>query len=369
MSGGHCPTSGVGVLVAAAAIALALVVTPLQDTTVAGEEIGVGAAAPTLSLSGPGEVDLFGQRLPTTLDFAGPVRPRLTLAHITLDRQLASMFNPAHGALPVRVAIGQALAAAWTRYFVWEACITGAAALLLTGALCGWARFPVRKTLVLLAVGLALAEVADLGGIMVTAYTAPARLAQVGSLTGLVGQAPLPTVAKLSGPEKDKVQAVVLGDSTAAALGNPLVAHASAADHACRRSSEAYAADLAAVNNWDVLNLACSGGTIGAGILGPQQAGGITVPAQLAAGPAGHQCDAGHREHRGQRRGLVRPGRAVRGREILRRQRVGRLLPAAPEHVRLAVLPAARTAGHAAVAPTGADQPVLQPVRHHPRAA
>jgi hypothetical protein len=35
---------GVGVLVAAAAIALALVVTPLQDTTVAGEEIGVGAA-------------------------------------------------------------------------------------------------------------------------------------------------------------------------------------------------------------------------------------------------------------------------------------------------------------------------------------
>jgi lysophospholipase L1-like esterase len=273
---------GVGVLVAAAAIALALVITPLQDTTVAGEEIGVGAAAPTLSLSGPGEVDLFGQRLPTTLDFAGPVRPRLTLAHITLDRQLASMFDPARGALPARVAIGQALAAAWTRYFVWEACITGAAALLLTGALCGWARFPVRKTLVLLAVGLALAEVADLGGIMITAYSAPARLAQVGSLTGLVGQAPLPTVAKLSGPEKDKVQAVVLGDSTAAALGNPLVAQADAADHACRRSSEAYAADLAAVNNWDVLNLACSGATIQAGILGPQQAGGITVPAQLA---------------------------------------------------------------------------------------
>jgi lysophospholipase L1-like esterase len=273
---------GVGLLVAAAAIALALVVTPLQDTTVAGEEIGVGAAAPTLSLSGPGEVDLFGQRLPTTLDFAGPVRPRLALAHITLDRQLASMFDPAHGALPARVAIGQALAAAWTRYFVWEACITGAAALLLTGALCGWARFRLRKTLVLLAMGLALAEVADLGGIMVTAYTAPARLALVGSLTGLVGQAPLPTVAKLSGPEKDKVQAVVLGDSTAAALGNPLVAHATAQDHACRRSVDAYAADLASVNDWDVVNLACSGATIQDGILGPQQAGSATVPAQLA---------------------------------------------------------------------------------------
>ncbi|HWG12834.1 MAG TPA: SGNH/GDSL hydrolase family protein [Streptosporangiaceae bacterium] len=273
---------GVGLLVAAASIALALVITPLQDTTVAGEEIGVGAAAPTLSLSGPGEVDLFGQRLPTTLQFAGPVRPRLTLSHITLDRQLASMFEPAHGTAPARVAIGNALAAAWTRYFVWEAAITGACALLLAGALCGWARFRWRKTLVLLGIGLVLAEAADLGGIMVTAYTAPARLAQAGSLTGLVGQAPLPTVARLSGPERSKVQAVVLGDSTAAGLGNPLAAHASAQDRACRRSSDAYAADLAAVNDWDVLNLACSGATIPDGILGPQQAHRQTMPAQLA---------------------------------------------------------------------------------------
>jgi lysophospholipase L1-like esterase len=273
---------GAGVLVAAAAIALALVVTPLQVTTIAGEEIGVGAAAPTLSWSGPGEVDLFGQRLPTTLDFAGPVRPRLALTHITLDRQLASMFDPGHGAPPASVAIGHALASAWIHYFAWEAAITGAAALLLTGALCGWARFPWRKTLALLAAALVLAEAANLGGIMFTAYTAPSRLEQVGSLTGLVGQAQLPAVAKLTGPERDKVQAVVLGDSTAAALGNPLVAHATAPDRACRRSSDAYAADLAAVNNWDVLNLACSGATIQDGILGPQQAGSTTVPAQLA---------------------------------------------------------------------------------------
>jgi lysophospholipase L1-like esterase len=274
---------GVGVLVAAASIALALVVTPLQETTVAGEQIGVGAAAPTLSLSGPGEVDLFGQKLPTTLNFAGPVRPRLALSHITLDRQLASMFNPAHGAVPVRVAIGDALATAWTRYFLWEIAVTGGCALLLAGALCGWARFPWRKTLALLGLGLVLAEGADLGGIMVTAYTAPSRLEQVGSLTGLVGQAPLPTVAGLTGPARTRVQAVVLGDSTAAGLGNPLVAHPSQQDHACRRSSDAYAADLAAVNDWDVLNLACSGATISGGILGPQQAHQQTIPAQLAA--------------------------------------------------------------------------------------
>ena len=229
---------GAGLLVAAAAIALALVVTPTQDVTVAGEEIGVGAAAPSLSFSGPGEVNLFGQRLPTTLQFAGPVRPSLTLTHITLDEQLASMFRPGqHGQAPARAAIGHALASAWTTYFGWEICITGAAALLLAGALCGWARFPLRRTVAALAAALAVAEAANLGGIMVTAYTAPARLAQVGSLTGLVGQARLPTVQSATGPAQTKVQAVVMGDSTAAALGNPLIAHASTLDRACRRSA------------------------------------------------------------------------------------------------------------------------------------
>ena len=273
---------GAGLLVAAASIALALVVTPAQDVTVAGEEIGVGAAAPALSVSGPGEVDLFGQRLPTTLQFAGPVRPRLTLTHITLDEQLASMFRPGHGQVPGRAAIGHALASAWTTYFAWEAAATGACALLLAGALCGWARISFRRTLALLAAGLALAEAANLGGIMVTAYTAPARLAQVNSLTGLVGQAPLPTVQNANGPPQTKVQAVVMGDSTAAGLGNPLVAHPSPVSRACRRSADAYAADLAAANNWNVLNLACSGATIAGGLLGPQQAGNVTAPAQLA---------------------------------------------------------------------------------------
>lgn len=180
---------GAGILVAAAAIALALLVTPTQDVTVAGEEIGVGTAAPALSFSGPGEVNLFGQRLPTILQFAGPVRPSLTLTHITLDEQLASMFRPGgHGLVPGRAAIGHALASAWTTYFEWEIGITGAVALLLTGALCGWARFSLRRTLAVLAAALALAEAANAGGIMVTAYTAPARLAP-GRLAHRAGRA------------------------------------------------------------------------------------------------------------------------------------------------------------------------------------
>ena len=60
------------ILLAGAAIAVALQVTPMQTVTVAGQVIQVGASAPGLGLSGPGEVDLFGQSLPTDLRFAGP---------------------------------------------------------------------------------------------------------------------------------------------------------------------------------------------------------------------------------------------------------------------------------------------------------
>jgi hypothetical protein len=78
------------------------------------------------------------------------------------------------------------------------------------------------------------------------------------------------------------VQAVVMGDSTAAALGNPSPPDASALDKACGRSSESYAADLAAVNNWNVLNLACSGATVQNGLLGVQVLGnGQVAPSQL----------------------------------------------------------------------------------------
>ena len=62
------------VVVACGAIAVALQVTPTQTVTVAGQVIQVGATAPNLSLSGPGEIDLFGQSLPTNIRFAGPVQ-------------------------------------------------------------------------------------------------------------------------------------------------------------------------------------------------------------------------------------------------------------------------------------------------------
>src|SRR5260370_4101713 len=78
------------VVLAGAAIAAALLVTPLQTVTVAGQVIQVGASAPSLSWSGPGEIDLFGQSLPTDLRFTGPVRPRVQLAPTSIHCDLTT---------------------------------------------------------------------------------------------------------------------------------------------------------------------------------------------------------------------------------------------------------------------------------------
>jgi lysophospholipase L1-like esterase len=269
------------VLISAAAIAVALQVTPLQTVKVAGQVIQVGASAPSLSWSGPGEVDLFGQRLPTGLKFAGPVRPRLQLSEITINSELTTFIQ---GARPpgVERILGARLAEGWKRYFTWETAITGAGVLTLAGAVAGWRRMPHRTTIKLLAAALVLAEAVNLGAIMITAYSAPALLRQVRSLNGLVGnETRLPRIHP-TGPPLPGVQVVVLGDSTAAGAGLASLPGSSAAARACGRSADSYAADLSAANDWKVLNLACDGATISHGLLGPQTHYGHRLPPQLA---------------------------------------------------------------------------------------
>ena len=144
--------AGLAVLVAAAAIAVALLVTPMQTVTVAGQVIQVGASAPDLSPSGPGQVDLFGQSLPTDLRFTGPVRPRLQLSQITINSELTTFVEGARRGGAERM-LGARLADGWKRYFAWETAVTGAGALLLTGAVAGWRRLPRPAMLKLLAAG------------------------------------------------------------------------------------------------------------------------------------------------------------------------------------------------------------------------
>jgi lysophospholipase L1-like esterase len=267
--------------VAAASIALALRLTPGQSVSALGQTVTVGAAPPTLSTSGPGQVVLFGQPVSTGVDFIGPVRPRLVLTDISINEQVGQLLTPGSQAEKAD-ALGNALASGWKRYFAWEIAVAGLAAMLLLGAIAGWRRYGWRKTLVTLVGGLLFVEVVNLSAIMVTAFTAPGILRRAHSLSQLVGRTEQAPIEAAAGPPLGRFQAVVIGDSTAAGLGGPSVAHATPDDLACQRSSNAFAAVLARVNDWTVENLACSGATIERGILGPQSEGGRTLPAQLA---------------------------------------------------------------------------------------
>jgi lysophospholipase L1-like esterase len=267
------------VVVACGAIAVALQVSPMQTVAVAGQVIQVGATAPSLSLSGPGEIDLFGQSLPTNIQFTGPVRPRLQLSQISINSELTTFVEGTNQAGAERI-LGARLADGWKRYFAWETAITGVGMLILVGALAGWRRVPYRTTVKLLAAGLLIAEALNVGAIMVTTYTAPALLRQVHSLSALVGsQTRLPRIDPPGRPLR-RVQAVVIGDSTAAGAGLALAPGATA--RACGRSADSYASDLSSVNGWKVLNLACDSATISHGLIGPQVHNGVRLPPQLA---------------------------------------------------------------------------------------
>jgi lysophospholipase L1-like esterase len=275
--------AGLSLLVAAAAaaIAVALLVTPLQTVSVAGQVIQVGTSGPNLSFSGPGEIDLFGQALPTSLRFTGPVRPRLQLSQISINSQLTTFIQGQRPAGAER-RLGASLASGWKHYFTWEIVITGACALVLVGAVAGLRRVPHRTTIKLMVAGLALAEAVNVGAIMITAYSAPTLLHRVHSLNELVGtETTVPKIRPVGRPLRN-VQVVVMGDSTAAGAGLAPLPDATDATRACGRSSDSYAADLGAANGWRVLNLACNGATISQGLLGSQTRDGNTLAPQLS---------------------------------------------------------------------------------------
>ena len=104
-------------IVTSGAIWLALRVTPLQTVSAAGQTAQVGATLPNASLKGPGELDLFGQVMATKPQFAGPIRPRLALEHITIDPQVVQVLR-SEGPQKVALTLSQQLAAGWKRYFL-----------------------------------------------------------------------------------------------------------------------------------------------------------------------------------------------------------------------------------------------------------
>ena len=260
------------------AIWLALRVAPLQTVSAAGQTAQVGATLPNASLHGPGELDLFGQVMPTQPDFPGLIRPKLALEHITIDPQVVQELRD-QGSSKVAITLSQQLASGWERYFLWETLIAvGFAVIPLVAVAAVRKRPAVWK---LLALGIVVVVAVNAGGIALTASGTPRVLRSVKTLDDLVGVDPITGTAPAAAA-KPGVQAVVIGDSTASGWGLPWGQNPSAEDQACGRSPESYAADLAAANQWNVLNVACGSATIENGLLGPEVLyNGQVAPPQL----------------------------------------------------------------------------------------
>jgi hypothetical protein len=244
-------------VITAASIWLALRITPLQTVSAAGQTAQVGATQPSLSLRGPGELDLFGQAMPTKPQFTGPIRPRLVLNRITINPQIVQTLR-ADNPRQIELSLSQELAAGWERYFVWETLIAAGFAAVPLIAFAAVRRKPLWKVV---AGGLAVTAAVNIGGVLITASSTPQTLRGVKTLDDLVGLDPL----------------------TAAGAGLPGGSSPSALDRACGRSPDAYASDLAVANDWNVLNLACGGATIENGLLQAQVLGnGQVAPVQMA---------------------------------------------------------------------------------------
>jgi lysophospholipase L1-like esterase len=260
------------------AIWLALRVAPLQTVSAAGQTAQVGATLPNASLHGPGELDLFGQEMPTQPDFPGLIRPKLALEHITINPQVVQELR-SQGPSKVAITLSQQLATGWERYFLWETLIAVGFAVIPLVAIAAVRKRP--AVWKLLALGVAVVIAVNLGGIALTASGTPQVLRSVKTLDDLVGVDPL-TGTVPAAPARPGVQAVVIGDSTASGWGLPWDQNPTAEDKACGRSPESYAADLAAANQWNVLNVACGSATIENGLLGPEVLyNGQVAPPQL----------------------------------------------------------------------------------------
>ena len=284
-------------VVALAALALALTVTPKVSVSVFGQSVKVGAVAPGihLGLSGPGEADLFGEGIVETVQhFDGPIRPLIVWQRFNRNDDAAAFIQAGCDGGRRTVATGSAevgrqLAAGWTRYFGWLLVVAGllggALHLVSVGAAALFRREYRRRTraghLRLLATSVVAALVVTVGFTALTVRTAVDQLGSVTSLSDLVGTANLVPVPAAVGPTRTDAEVVVIGDSTAAGIGNAPLARPTTQDTACQRSADAYASSLQSIAHVSVLNLACSSATAAAGLLGPQSAGGITLPPQV----------------------------------------------------------------------------------------
>ncbi|MBI1379206.1 MAG: hypothetical protein GC157_17265 [Frankiales bacterium] len=286
---------GLTVLTATVAFALALLLTPPVRVTVFGQDLRLGAVSPVAlrGLAGPGQADLFGEGpVETALQFDGPIRPRIEWQRF--DRNAAASdfieTSPTTGPTLRTTQLGDALASGWTSYFVRLVLVTAVIAAGLRLALLGVGaiargRLPHvhgrGRQLGQVAVTVGVAVLLVLVSVLVSITSARAALSSIRSLSDLTGTAPLVPPLTPAGALDGDVELAVIGDSTAAGVGNTPLAKPSGFDETCGRSRDAYAVVMGAALKVKTANLACSSATLDSGLLGPQQEGQVTVPPQV----------------------------------------------------------------------------------------
>lgn len=272
--------TAVGLGLVIAAVAFSLLATPAQSETAAGQLFWVGAARPNLNWSGPGELVLNHSPISTVQQFPGLIRPRIEVRNLDVAKLQAELSTPDKREQAGKI-FGQALVRGWVRYFAWQLVVAAAVGAILFVTVYGrWRGWQGKRLLVAVALGALAVVVVNLASVAVTAYRSAQVLGRVKSVDDLVGRSPVVVTPEPAVPKLPGVQVVVLGDSTASGAGNLPVDDPSEADLACSRSRDSYPAVLVR-NGLEVLNQACSGATVRAGILGPQTAGGLVVPPQL----------------------------------------------------------------------------------------
>ena len=162
----------------------------MQTVSAAGQTAQVGAAIPSFSWSGPGELDLFGQVIPSMPQFEGPILPLLQLTHITIDPQVARLLR-SDDPRQLKLSLSQQLAQGWTRYFEWETLIAAGFAVVALIAVAGVRRQSHLAMLKTVTAGLAVVVAVNIGGVLLTASSTPGVLRGVKTLDDLVGSDPL----------------------------------------------------------------------------------------------------------------------------------------------------------------------------------
>jgi hypothetical protein len=275
-------------------IPTAILLTPGQNVTVAGQQVAVSARVPSLSVSGPAQLVQIGN---TNIDLSavhvyGPLRPKLTLGPIQRNAAAGAALNPAT-AKHVRVAALDSVRDGFLRWYGWATLVLFGFTLTAT-AITGYARvlYTLKHQSGTPHRHLTIAEILhhssrQIRGMIVVAvtstllvWTAAGSLAYAGavqglqhvhSLSDLVGTYHLSPPAL--GPKVRGYTGAVIGDSRAARLGGPPAANATDDDRACARSSDSLADEVGNQLGARVLNLACSGASIAQGLLDSQVTG------------------------------------------------------------------------------------------------